>query len=271
MICLHCGISHRYKRPEGEKETLKQVFPKYPAICAPLTGKTHDEIIAECRKLLPAQPDLLEWRADFFAGINHIEQVLQLLHSLKYEMGPIPLLFTVRSALEGGNPHLNLSSSEKRNLCSAVCQSGFLQYFDTELSNPADEIDYIREITRAHEVQLILSYHNFECTPNQPFLIEKFEQAHKFQADVGKVAVMPHSLEDVLDFMKSVSFIHKNIDLPIIAISMGDLGVMTRLFGWMFGSQLTFAAGENSSAPGQMPIQDVQAVIQMVKRSDPIL
>jgi 3-dehydroquinate dehydratase-1 len=266
MLCLHYCIEERSMRPKGESKQLKQVFPKHPSICAPLTGKTHDEIIAECRKLLPAKPDLLEWRADFFAGIHQIEQVMQLLQSLKHEMGPLPLLFTVRSSAEGGNPHLILSSSDKRNLFSAVCQSGFIQYLDTELSNHADDIQFIREISREHEVRLILSYHNFESTPNQPFLLEKFQQALKYDADVGKVAVMPHSLEDVLNFLTSVSFIQKNIELPMIAISMGELGMMTRLFGWMFGSQLTFAVGENSSAPGQMPIHDVQAVMDIIQK-----
>jgi 3-dehydroquinate dehydratase I len=42
---------------------------------------------------------------------------------------------------------------------------------------------------------------------------------------------------------------------------------LTRLFGWAFGSALTFAVGASSSAPGQVPIEDLNAVLAILQKS----
>jgi 3-dehydroquinate dehydratase-1 len=50
-------------------------------------------------------------------------------------------------------------------------------------------------------------------------------------------------------------------------MSMGPFGSLTRLFGWAFGSALTFAVGASSSAPGQVPVEDLNTVLAILQRS----
>ena len=50
-------------------------------------------------------------------------------------------------------------------------------------------------------------------------------------------------------------------------MSMGPYGSLTRLFGWTFGSALTFAVGASSSAPGQVPIEDLNTVLAILQKS----
>jgi 3-dehydroquinate dehydratase-1 len=50
-------------------------------------------------------------------------------------------------------------------------------------------------------------------------------------------------------------------------MAMGALGAVTRTSGWLFGSAMTFAVGASSSAPGQMPIGDVRAAVEVLKRA----
>ena len=50
-------------------------------------------------------------------------------------------------------------------------------------------------------------------------------------------------------------------------MSMGPLGAVTRMIGGVFGSSLSFAVGEGSSAPGQMPIADLVAVYEIIRRA----
>ena len=59
----------------------------------------------------------------------------------------------------------------------------------------------------------------------------------------------------------------QKLRIPLISMSMGPYGSLTRLFGWTFGSALTFAVGANSSAPGQVPIEDLNAVIAILQKS----
>ena len=50
-------------------------------------------------------------------------------------------------------------------------------------------------------------------------------------------------------------------------MSMGPLGSVTRMVGGVFGSALSFAVGAGSSAPGQMPIADLNAVYDVIRRA----
>ncbi|WPC68961.1 type I 3-dehydroquinate dehydratase [Rhodoferax ferrireducens] len=55
--------------------------------------------------------------------------------------------------------------------------------------------------------------------------------------------------------------------MPLSCMSMGPYGSLTRLFGWTFGSALTFAVGASSSAPGQVPIEDLNTVLAILQKS----
>ena len=48
---------------------------------------------------------------------------------------------------------------------------------------------------------------------------------------------------------------------------MGPYGSLTRMFGWAFGSALTFAVGAAASAPGQVPIEDLNTVLGLLQKS----
>jgi 3-dehydroquinate dehydratase-1 len=50
----------------------------------------------------------------------------------------------------------------------------------------------------------------------------------------------------------------KFLQIPAALMAMGELGGITRLGGGFFGSDLTFAIGDSTSAPGQMPVDTVR-------------
>jgi len=57
--------------------------------------------------------------------------------------------------------------------------------------------------------------------------------------------------------------------MPLISMSMGAYGVLSRVAGWMFGSTVTFAVGRASSAPGQVPIEELRAMLDTLQRACP--
>lgn len=84
-------------------------------------------------------------------------------------------------------------------------------------------------------------------------------------ADLPKVAVMPHDSTDVLTLLAAtVEMKNKYFATPIIAISMSKLGVASRLCGEVFGSAMTFASAGDSSAPGQIGLDIVNAVLDSI-------
>ena len=68
-----------------------------------------------------------------------------------------------------------------------------------------------------------------------------------------KVACMPQSKEDVLTLLLSC-YEHKTISKKC-AISMSDMGMISRIIGEMFDSEYTFCSLTTSSAPGQLPLE----------------
>ena len=135
---------------------------------------------------------------------------------------------------------------------------------DIELSFGKRNIDYIKSLTVKHNVALIISYHNFKETPSEEDIVEIIKEEIKKGADIAKVAVMPNNQEDVLKLMNATLIAKKTIDNPIITMSMGSLGAISRVAGWIFGSDLTFAAGEKASAPGQLPIRDLKILMEVL-------
>lgn len=237
-----------------------------PLICTPLVGKTEEEVLAEVAGVLPKKPDIVEWRADFFAAIADSGAVIATAKAIRQAAGDTPIIFTIRSRREGGQP-IPLSDREAIELDAAVCRETDIEYIDCELSNKPADIEYLREIAHRNKAKIIGSYHNFDHTPERAFLRDKIAQAERLGLDVAKVAVMPQSPADVLTLMSVTEEARHKVKLPLITMSMGGYGAVSRLVGGAFGSALTFAVGRNASAPGQVPIEDLRTVLEILKQS----
>ncbi|MDO8320957.1 type I 3-dehydroquinate dehydratase [Rhodoferax sp.] len=239
---------------------------KFPLICTPLVGRTLDQLMTELAVVLPKQPDVLEWRVDFFDAIGDSVAVIAAAQAIKQAAGNIPVLFTRRSTIEGGEK-IALNEDQVIAMYTAVCESKSIDLIDYEMANDAGNIVRVRTAAKANNIKLVLSFHNFSFTPGLETLASKFLTADQLGADVAKVAVMPRDLDDVLTLLTATREASKKLRIPLISMSMGPYGAMTRLFGWTFGSALTFAVGASSSAPGQVPIEDLNTVLAILKKS----
>ncbi|HWR28947.1 MAG TPA: type I 3-dehydroquinate dehydratase [Negativicutes bacterium] len=239
---------------------------KRPLICTPLVGKTRAMIMDELEKILVKSPDVIEWRADYFEAIANSNQVVDMANEIKKTADGLTIIFTVRSAREGGQP-ISLSDDEVLALNAEICTRTDIDYIDCELSQVAADIFNLRDIAHENGTKIIASFHHFEFTPSFNFLYEKFSQAERFGLDVAKIAVMSRRLEDVLALLSVTLEARKKLKIPLIAVSMGQYGAITRILDATFGSSLTFAVGHHSSAPGQVPIEDIRTMLQIIEKS----
>jgi len=237
-----------------------------PLICTPLVGKQQEAIRAELKHVLEKSPDLIEWRVDFFEKIANIDEVLGLAQEIKESAVDIPLIFTLRSIREGGQP-IPLTDQEALKLIKAICQNTAVEYIDYELSNPKESFQELRQIAFESHTKIIASYHNFEFTPEPDILLAKLMEAQRLNADVAKIAVMSQNLQDVLSLLNVTLKAKEALDIPLISLAMGQYGTITRMMGGVFGSAVTFAVGERSSAPGQMPIEELRSVLDIIQKS----
>lgn len=237
-----------------------------PAVCAPLVGRTLDALLQEVDIVAAKQPDLLEWRVDAFERIADPSLVLEAAHALRARARGLPVLFTRRSQAEGGHP---IAADEATVLAvyEAVTHAGLVDLVDYEMALHDAAIARVRAFTRAAGVGLVLSSHDFERTPDLASMMERLRRARALGADVAKIAVMPRNMEDVATLLQATAQASVALDIPVITMAMGPLGASTRVCGGAFGSALTFAVGASSSAPGQMPIEDVRAGVGILQRA----
>jgi 3-dehydroquinate dehydratase I len=238
----------------------------FPAICAPLVGRKREKLLAEVAVVAAKKPDIIEWRVDFFEGIADTAQVVDLAGHLRRAAGNAAILFTRRSMREGGE-RIALSEPQVVALYRAVCESGNVDLVDFEMSSEPAHLAEVREFSRARGVKLVLSFHDFKATPSPDALDARFAQAASLGADVAKIAVMPRDMDDVLTLLSATLRASRRLEIPVVSMSMGPLGAITRLCGWTFGSAMTFGVGESSSAPGQMPIEDLAAGLAIARRA----
>jgi len=78
---------------------------------------------------------------------------------------------------------------------------------------------------------------------------------------------MPRGPQDVLSLLDATYRASQIVNLPQISMSMGGLGAMSRVLGWMYGSAATFAVGRSSSAPGQIAVDELRAMLAALRRA----
>lgn len=237
-----------------------------PLVCTPLVGCDEAALLEELAAVVAQGPDLIEWRVDFFTGIADTARVVALAQQMRVRAGGIPIIFTRRSIREGGET-IALDEAQVLALYRAVSASGGVDFIDYELSAPAEHFAEAVALARAHGIQLIASFHNFQATPPAEEIVGKFVAMEAAGADIAKVAVMPQEPEDVLTLLGATLEGQRRVTLPIISMSMGPYGSLSRLFGWVFGSSVSFAVGQKASAPGQLPIEDLRCVTTILQRA----
>lgn len=228
-----------------------------PAVCSSIIGKNEMEINADIQAIVEKKPDFIEWRADFLEEIGKVDVVLALAKKINAAIKDIPLIFTIRSEREGGQK-IPLDETKVVELLHKVSQSEIADIIDYELANSMENINKVREFTSKYNRKLLLSHHNFQITPSKSEMFKKLFYAEFLGADIAKLAVMPNQMKDVLALLEITNDAKDVMEIPIITISMGADGALTRISGWKFGSSLTFAVGSQSSAPGQVPVEAIK-------------
>lgn len=237
-----------------------------PKICVPIVGTTEEAILAEAKTFSDIPVDIVEWRVDWFDDVFDTEKVLKTAGKLQAVLKDTPILFTFRTAKEGGEKSISVNDYVALNL--AVAKSGYVDLIDVEAFT-GDEV--VTELIRkAHEagVKVIASNHDFDKTPDKDELIRRLRKMQDLGADIPKIAVMPTCKSDVLTLLSATLEMSENYaDRPIITMSMAGTGVTSRLIGESFGSALTFGAASKASAPGQINVTELKQVLDIIHKS----
>ncbi len=233
-----------------------------PKIIVPIVGKSLAEILREADNILRSKANLIEWRADFYEGIEDKDCVLNTLGKLRNTIGNTPLVFTVRTFHEGGQA--KISDKEYYELLLETAKSNQVDLIDVELFRCAGRISQLIEEIHQSRTLAITSNHDFSLTPSLPELESRLQRMVEVGADILKIAVMPHSASDVLNLLTATVNAAEKYSQPLVTMSMGGLGVITRLTGEVFKSAMSFGTVGGSSAPGQLPIDQLDYCLNII-------
>lgn len=235
-----------------------------PKIAVPFMGCSNEEIMKDVAYLKEVKLDVAEWRIDFYEDVYKIEKVKEILAEVRKALGDTPLLVTFRSAKEGGAKEITLEYYME--LQKAISATGNADMIDVELFIGDEEA--VKEIVKAaheHDVKVIMSNHDFDKTPSKNEIIARLCKMQELGADVPKIAVMPLSSTDVVELLTATNEMTRDHDkTPIITMSMGPLGVISRLAGEAFGSALTFGSAKVASAPGQLEANELYKILSLI-------
>lgn len=236
-----------------------------PLVCVPVMESSKEEILRETRRLEEAHTEMIEWRVDAFENVESPNAIREILNEMKHIIKESILVYTFRSKNQGGCKAL--SAADIYDIHQVAAESDVVDFIDVEYfeaKNPQKEIAMLREMG----AYVIASHHDFEQTPDPEVIRMLLEQIRESGADVVKLAVMPQNMWDVLHLLEETNRFHENHpDYPLITMSMGAKGEISRVAGEFFGSCVTFGAGGQASAPGQLPVKQLEEILHILHQS----
>lgn len=232
-----------------------------PKIAVPICGKTREDILNIGNKIDRKKVDLIEWRVDFYRDVLNIKEVLKTLEELKNVVLDIPIIFTFRTKKEGGEKDISLEYY--LNLNREVAKSRNAEIIDIETSIGDNLVKAIIKDIQNRGVYVIGSNHDFFETPKEDEMINRLKKADNLGADILKLAVKARKRQDVVDLLVMTNKMKGETKKPIITMSMGDLGVLSRISGETFGSCISFGSLDRASAPGQIPVDKLYDILNL--------
>lgn len=235
-----------------------------PLFCVPLMAESLGQLLSQAHIADDLKPDVVEWRVDAYSDLS-VAGVVEATRQLRSVLDSEPIIFTLRISAEGGKAAIG---QDARALCiDAVLRSKLIDLIDVELCNGAQFLEPIIQTAHDHAVRVILSFHDFETTPSNELLLGKIAAMVGQGADIAKIACMPREPGDVLRLLQvTLAARHIFPAVPLCTMSMGGLGSLSRVAGFLYGSDMAFAVGQAVSAPGQIPIAEARAMTESLLR-----
>ena len=173
-----------------------------------------------------------------------------------------PLLLTPRRHAEGGQRHW--TEDERLTFLRACWGEVTPAAVDVEVrGDPA----LVRAVSDEAPpgTRVIASYHDFHQMPAEALLDALAEEAVEAGADYFKVAARAESLADTARLACWTQTCRR---IGVISMAMGEAGVLSRVMNGAFGSAACYGHIEQVTAPGQLPVDELAALVEQLYPSD---
>src|SRR5215471_12639530 len=196
-------------------------------ICAVIT-ETTVESARSAIKQAATEADMFELRLDYLRDFDFSkpEGLAQLLADKA-----LPAIITCRSVDEGGQQSVD---HQIRLRLMVEGARSLAEYCDVEAAYYERALKFKPDLNR-----LIVSYHNFTETPTD--LTAIYERLCRLPAGVHKIVTQANSIRDTLPTFELLNRASAE-NRKLIALGMGEPGLITRILGPSRGSYLTYGS-----------------------------
>ena len=204
-------------------------------ICVSLGRTRHKMMLAEHKHLAEKGAELVELRVDWIPRNLRLDRLIK--------DPPTPIIVTCRRPEDGGR---FAGTEEQRQMILRQAIMAEVAYVDIEM-------DIAKSIPRYKSTKRIVSFHDFERTPDD--LESIHEQLCECDPDIVKIVTMADSPSDNIRMLELV----QKSEIPTIGFCMGEYGVLSRVLCGKYGSPFTYATfnKERVMAPGQLSFDEM--------------
>lgn len=217
--------------------------------CLPIIKKNDQEVLKLIREN-SNRYDYFEIWLDYVSNMS-LPFVKELLNEF-----PNKLIFLFRR--KGLEP-IEMDINTRKEIIDLIQNQNV--FLDLDIETQPEELEYIKK--NKLNVSLILSYHNYETTPKKEDIMLILEKMEKNNPTIYKISTLCTNKKDAL-LLLNILIELKDKDYRCIILGMGREGVVTRIFGTLYGNEMIFAPIESSdnSAPGQLTRNQLEEIFK---------
>lgn len=239
--------------------TLGEGLPK---ICVPLTCGNLSELEDALNDMRDKPFELIEWRVDKFRECA-ADTLTAAANAIRAAFPDKPLIFTIRTNQDMDD--LEISDEAYADAITYAAKKGLCDIIDIEYSRGAELVSKLIKIVHDCGVKALVSRHIADSTPDEDAILDTLHNMQAVGADIVKYAAMPKLKGDVKTLMDATYRYASAADsVPVITMSMGKLGVLSRISGSLTGSCLTFGTVGAASAPGQIDCEELSRILNVL-------
>ncbi len=211
-------------------------------VCVALRGSTVAEMLERAEAAL-AESQFLEFRLD---SLPHPAAALAPIAQFLSEHKEAAAIATCRRKAYGGD--FNGTLAEELKILTRAAGSGFA-LVDLEIESAEEASEKALGALREAGAALLISFHDFAGSPDAQAV---FERIQRFAPDYVKIVSTAHCLADSLNLLRWTT--ERSGDAQLVAIAMGEAGIVSRVLSLRAGASFTFAASPDgaTTAAGQM-------------------
>jgi 3-dehydroquinate dehydratase I len=155
-----------------------------------------------------------------------------------------------------------IKEEERVEMLKIAIESG-ATFVDIEYEATPEYKNYLIEFAHSHQCDVIISYHNYDRTPELDELEEIVKNCYAQGADLAKIATHINVNRDnskILSLYKAPG--------RLVAIGMGDLGRISRIVAPFLGAEFTYASlsEDEATAPGQISYERLNKFILEIQQ-----